>query len=163
MKGLRKLVVYVSTTKEARVDLDAMSSERTNIEDLALETSTKAPERNTDALRAAEKRVKLGKNGMTQMNIVIRNTAEFRREIAALAKRTTTANSWEDVIRADPLVKTLERSLKSAETRLLRLDDLEERLRRTHEAIAFQHYVMTSRGFRRLLLYFAGIVKAPIC
>ena len=156
---LRKVVVFIPIDEISGPERNSASGPSLAMPSCSPDESEKIKPQNRDAARAEAKRLQWAAQGLTQINIVIKNTPEFRKEFAELAKRTITASSWSEVIRTDPLFHALEHTLESAKVRLLRIDDLEERHRRAYQSTLIAEAVNSCTGYKRLLLRLAGIVS----
>jgi hypothetical protein len=150
--GLRKVTAYLH---------EALHEDKT-LDDIALEKSecNGASKGKTGAARKRISRDRQKELGRVQLNIVVPDLAEIRELMPLFVKRLVELNSWSAAIRTDTIVLSILATLEHANIRLRRLDDLEERHRRTFYFIQFHNEVTQARGIRRILLYYAGVVDS---
>lgn len=148
--GLKKITAYVHEA----VACDAPAHSKLT----DTHASPKPAIAKTEAYRKKLARERQKEMGLTQFNIIIRNSDEIREKLSNFAKRLLELDCWNEAIAADPSVQVILASLEHAKIRLVRIDDLEERHRRAFPFIQFHNDLMVSRGFRRFFLYLAGVV-----
>ena len=143
--------VYVPVTTEAE----------NKGREFKIAVSGKAQTGLSDAERQRKHKAKLAERGLAQFNVVLPISPQIRSLMSAFAGRVAATSDWEKAVAAEPFVKRMQLELDSLKVKLLRLDDLDERHRRTRTILEFHSALMSTTGVKKYLLRLAGVNFYP--